>query len=101
MVIKRLAYRFRAPVKLSESLRIRAIGAPRLDCARCLARQIAAAISRRNEPSLSIPRAGVQRLGKRYAADDAPDHRQVDRNHDECRRQTNGEYQSVLLGIGQ
>src|SRR5580704_10100753 len=100
MVIKRLAYRFRAPVKLSESLRIQAIGVPRLHRARCLARQIAAAISRRNEQSLSIPCAGVQMLRKRYAADNVPDHRQVDRKHDKCRRQTNGEYQSVLLGIG-
>jgi len=89
MVIKRLAYRSRAPVKLSESLRIQAIGAPRLHCARCPARQVAAAISRRNERSLLISCAGVQMLGKRHAADDVPDHRQVDRKHDECRPQTN------------
>jgi hypothetical protein len=44
MVIKRLAYRSRAPVKLSESLRIQAIGAPWPHCARCLAHQIAGAI---------------------------------------------------------
>jgi hypothetical protein len=61
MVIKRRAYRSRAPVKLSESLRIQAIGAPWLHCARCLARQIAGAISRRNEQPLLIPCAGVSK----------------------------------------
>jgi hypothetical protein len=55
MVIKRLAYRSRAPVKLSESLRIQTIGAPWLHCARCLARQIAGTISCRNEQSLLTP----------------------------------------------
>jgi hypothetical protein len=57
MLIERLAYRSRAPVKLSESLRM--IGALWLHCARCLARRIAGSISRRNEQSLSIPCPGV------------------------------------------
>jgi hypothetical protein len=59
MMFKSLAYRSRTPVKLSESLRMQAIDAPWLHCARCLAGQIAGAISHRNEQSLVIPCAGV------------------------------------------